>query len=361
MQIREVVRKLQPYVWEPSNEQIALSVGLKPGEIVRFDTNVSPNPPSSLLIKLASQLNEMRVNEYPDTSYTKLRRAISNYAEVTMDQIVVTCGADEALDMAAKTFIDHGSFAVTSSPTYALFKIVTELMGGNVKPVPRLEDFEDDVEGLLKAASTESRVIFLCSPNNPTGNISRRETVVSLLSEAGCAVVVDEAYYEFSGRTVVDLTKKYDNLVVVRTFSKAFSLAGARVGYMISSPETAGMLNKVRPPNSVSVISLLLSEAALNDLELMRRNVELIVRERDRCIKFLEECSGVKVYPSHANFVLLRFEKGGAERVYSRLLKKGLVVRCLSGTPGLEGCLRFNVNLPEKNDLLLEALATECG
>ncbi|MFQ6135510.1 MAG: histidinol-phosphate transaminase [Nitrososphaerales archaeon] len=362
MRVRRMLEDFEPYEWETPSGDIASRLGLKVEQIVRFDTNASPTVPKKWLRELASKLEDIGINDYPDTSYLKFRRAVSRYIDIDPDRITVTNGADEGLDIIVKTFIDNGTDAVVSTPTYMFYKAVTQIAGGNIVSVPRREDFSDDEEDLLEAAKKDStRIIFLCSPNNPTGNSTKRETAIRLLEESDVVIAVDEAYSEFSGKTLLDLTDRYDNLIILRTFSKAFSLAGARVGYMVASKKTIDLLNKIRPPNSLSVISLALAELALNDLETVRENIRFIVRERERCRSFLERLQRLMVYPSEANFLLLKFDEIDPEQVYKLLMQRGLVVRNVSRTPGLERCLRFSVRLPEQNDMLLDAISEVTG
>jgi histidinol-phosphate aminotransferase len=359
LRFRKVLEGFEPYEWETPSGDIAVKLGLTVEQIVRFDTNASPKVPSRWLRDIAVRLDELGVNDYPDTSYLNLRVALSKYVNVPVDWITVTNGSDEGLDLLVKTFIDVGSKAVVSAPTYSFYKTVVQTVGGDIVSVPRLNDFSDDVESLLKAIEREdTRIVFLCSPNNPTGNSSKREDVIRLLEEAtDVAVVVDEAYSEFSGKTLIDLTDRYDNLIVLRTFSKAFALAGARVGYTVASKSTIDLINKVRPPNSLNVISLALAELAANDLDTMKSIVEATVQERDRCRETIEQLKGIYVYSSETNFLLLRFEKLNPNKVHEELMKRGLIVRNVSKTTGLEKCLRFSVRLPEQNDRLLTALA----
>jgi len=356
MRVREVIGTYEPYCWEPSSEEIASKLGLRQDQIVRFDTNSSPYTPVEWLAKLSSTLPNVKANDYPDTSYSALRRVLSKYVGKDMDCITVTNGADEALDIVSKTCIDLGTPVLVSAPTYSMYRIVAEIMGGKAVSVTRDDSFSDDVDAILKASASMECVIFLCSPNNPTGNASSRQGIVRLLDESNCLVVVDESYYEFCGKTSVDLTSKYDNLIVVRTFSKGFCLAGARVGYIVASEGTISSLNRVRPPNSLSVISLALAEIALNNLDVMKRYVERIVEERERVVKYLNEIDGITVYPTEANFVLVRFKKASAQDVLEKLLKRGIVVRDVSGLPKLDNCLRFSFRTPQEDDLLLEAL-----
>ncbi len=353
-----MLRDFQPYEWETPSGDLARKLGLKVEQIVRFDTNTSPSVPKKWLQKLSSKLEAIGINDYPDTSYLKFRKAVSRYTGLDPDRLIITNGADEGLDIIVKTFIDDNTDAVISIPTYIFYKVVTQIAGGNIIAIPRREDFSDDEEGLIKAARRDNtRIVFLCSPNNPTGNSTRQETVIRLLEESDVIIILDEAYSEFSGKTMLPLTDRYDNLIILRTFSKAFSLAGARIGYMISSKETIELLNKIRPPNSLSVISLALAELALNDLETVRENISFLIQERERCKKFLDELHGTTVYPSEANFLLLKFDTIDPENVFRLLMQKGLIVRNVSRTPLLERCLRFSVRLPEQNDRLLDAIS----
>ncbi len=357
MKLRQAVEALKPYEWEPSSEQLAASLGLDPRTIIRFDMNTIPFPPTKWLSDSYSRLLEAQVNDYPDTSYSSLTRLIAQYVRKGTERIVVTNGGDEALDLIAKVLVEQGSQVLVSVPTYSLYRVVVEVLGGKVVEVPRKKGFEDDSDAILYAVSDKTRLIILCSPNNPTGNTVSTDTLTRLLDESGCAVVVDEAYCEFGGKTFVDLTDRFQNLFIIRTFSKAFGLAGARVGYVVAHTDTASTLSKVRPPNSLSIISLILAEVALRDLDTVRRNTQLIVEERERLRHLIQQLNGIQVYPSEANFLLLRFMKHDATQVYRELLSKGLVTRNLTGTPMLDNCLRINMRLPHQNDTLLAALS----
>ncbi len=355
MRFRAFLHSFKEYVWEPSDEEIASSVGLDVSKIRRFDLNTSPYTPTHWLKKLASELESVAVNRYPDTSYRALREKLSSYLGVGEDCFVVANGGDEAFDIISKAFLDAGSEAVISSPSYSMFRIVSELMGAKVVCVQRKEGFADDVDGLIKAVNDRTRLIFLCNPNNPTGNAVERSALLSILNECDVGVVVDEAYQEYGGESFVKLTEKYSNLMVVRTFSKAFGLAGARLGYIVACEETTRLLNKVRPPNSVDVITLKLSEFALEDVDWVRLKVRETLAERDRLISEISKLRGVKVYPSLANFFLIELVERDRDEVYREMLKRGFVLRRLDD-PALRRCLRISVGLPEDNDALLEAL-----
>jgi histidinol-phosphate aminotransferase len=348
--VRKTVREFAAYEWEASSAAIAKRFGLRAEEIKRFDTNTSPFQPR-LEIDYDSGLNE-----YPDPSYAELAKAIADYASCGVKQIVIGAGADEILDVIAKTFVDNGDAAVVSTPTYSMYRIVVEQMGGKTINVPREPDFSVDNRKMLEAAE-KSKVIFVCNPNNPTGNATPLSQIKELCEAATAPVVVDEAYYEFCGETLA--RSAIENAIVVRTFSKAFSLAGARVGYAVASEEIAAQMNKVRPPNSASALSIRLALKALENRDYAKENVEKIIEERKRLQKDFEQL-GLLVYPSQTNFLLVKFEnEDAAQRVFESLLSRGIVTRNFSRK--ITGCLRFTVRSPSDNDLLLSAVEEVLG
>lgn len=357
MQYRKILKDFEPYEWEISNKDIALKFNLNEQDIIRFDTNTSPFIPKEWLNNIASKLETLGINDYPDTSYIKLRKSISKYININENQISVTNGADEGLDIISKIFIDKDTDIIISTPTYSFYSIVTKIMGGNIISIPRKKNFVDDIENILKSPKRKNNIIFLCNPNNPTGNSIERKNVIRLLNEINSVIVIDEAYVEFSGNTLVDLTKKYNNLIILRTFSKAFSLAGARIGYIIASKTMVDILNKVRPPNSLSVISLALADIAINDIEKVNDNIKLIINERTKCKNFLENIPGINVFPSDANFLLIKFNKINSDIIYNLLLKEGLIVRNLNNIQSLENCLRFSIRNSKQNNVLLNTIS----
>ncbi|MEM3570231.1 MAG: histidinol-phosphate transaminase [Candidatus Jordarchaeales archaeon] len=355
MRFRAFINSFRAYAWEPSDFEIAASVGLDVSRIRRFDLNTSPYKPSHWLKKVAGELEELAVHRYPDTSYSALRRGLASYLGVGEDCFVIANGGDEAFDIISKVYLEDGCEAIVSSPTYSMYRVVSEIMGAKVVSVPRKVGFLDDVDGLIKAVNNRTRLIFLCSPNNPTGNVIGRDDLVRILNECDVGVVVDEAYQEYGGESSVKLAESYSNLMVVRTFSKAFGLAGARLGYIVACRETVDALNKVRPPNSVDVVTLRLAELALDDVEWVRLRVRDTLAERSRLLSEISKIRGVRVYPSAANFFLLEFLERDRDEVYYELLRRGFVLRRLED-PALSRCLRVSVGLPEDNNALLDAL-----
>ncbi len=222
--------------------------------------------------------------------------------------------------------------------------------------IRRRADFVDDVDGILSAINDRTRIIFLCSPNNPTGNTISYDNVITILERApDIPVVIDEAYYEYCGKTFIELTETYDNLIIVRTLSKAFGLAGARIGYIIASRETVKLLNKVRPPNSLSLISIELAKIALKDSGTVLRNARKIVKERERVRELLSTLPKIQTYPSEANFIIFKSKEVDAKIIHKKLMQKGIVTRFLDFGNG-DTYLRVTISLPEHNNKFLKLL-----
>ncbi len=362
MKIRKVLEDFEAYGWETPTREIAAEVGLRPEEIVRLDTNTSPYRPDAALRTLARLLPKVAVNDYPDTSYHGLAEGISRYTGKGLDRLVVTNGADEGLDITTKVFVDQGDEVIIPTPTYSMYRIGAQLMGAKVKSVLRGPDFELQADKVLEAVGSRTSLIFLCNPNNPTGNYSPVEEVERIVRESGVGVLLDEAYFEMCGKTAIDLTDKYENLIVCRTMSKAFSMAGVRVGYLVAKAGMVEVLNKVRPPNSLSVLSVILGEAGFAHLDEMRRHVRATVRERGRLFAELRKMKGrLTAFPSETNFILIRPEEAKADAVQRALMRKGLVLRNLSKVRGAENCLRCTVGSAETNRRLVTELREILG
>jgi histidinol-phosphate aminotransferase len=359
LRTRRMFRDFEAYGWETPSHEIAEKVGLNEERIVRLDTNTSPFAPISELKLLAKRATSLPVNQYPDTTYLGIREGLASYCGVGVDRFVVTNGADEGLDLIAKTVLDNGDEVVLPVPTYAMFRVASEVMGARMRYVKRSPaDFSIGADEVLGAVSPKTKLVFLCNPNSPTGNPLPLAQVEKVAKEARVCVAVDEAYYEFWGKTAAGLTEKYENLVVCRTFSKAFSMAGVRVGYLLAHPKTVDLLNVVRPPNSLTVVSIMLAEAALRNLGEMRSNLEKIVKERDRVFKALRKTGSVIPFPSETNFVLFRVRGGPvkAAGLHAALMKRGFVLRSYSRSSGVGDCLRLTIGTAEVNDRLLSAL-----
>jgi len=335
---------MQPYEWEPPSASIARQAGVPEDQVVRFDTNTFPWPGARL-----DRLPPQPLNEYPDTSYATLTEAIAQYADVPTDRITVGAGADEILDLIAKAYIEASARVVISRPTYPMFRILTEMSGGSIDEVMAI-DLRLDRAAFLERAR-HARLTWLCNPNNPTGELLPGDFVEEVASATDGVLVVDEAYFETSGVTALPLIDRIPNVVVVRSLSKGFGLAGVRVGYALAGAAISEALRRVRPPGSISVVSAALGAQALGDGDGLQERVRQIKDERTRLHRALLALD-LEVRDSAANFLLVRTGRSAAPT----LLQRGLVVRTFPTTSPLAQYIRVTVRRPEENDRLVAAL-----
>ncbi len=355
----------QVYTWEPSNPVLAARYGLRPEDILRFDLNTSPLPAPDIAAALAGPFDPP-LNEYPDSMYVGVVDAAAAYVGVDASNIVVGAGADEVLDIIAKTFLPAGGRAVVPIPTYAMYGVLTTQRAATLDAVlrrPVSEGFGIDLEQFLPRLAGAD-LAWLCAPNNPTGAPEPMSAIVAVLEAAaqlgsnGPMIVVDEAYAEFSPETSVSLIDRYPGLIVVRTVSKAFALAGMRVGYAIAQRPTIERLERLRPPGSISTVSAAVAAAALRAPDVARRNAATLIVERLWLADRLADV-GLPAYPSITNFVLVPIGSvGAAEDLTETLLRAGIVTRTFGPANPLRGHLRLTVRTRPENERLLEVLQT---
>ncbi len=359
------VTPLPTYDWEPTTAFLAAKYGLPRDAIVRYDVNTSPLPPD-LRDVLAGPFVPV-LSEYPPSDYAALVAAAADSYGVAPDEVLATAGADEALDLSARAFLREGSVAVAAVPTYAMYRIVTEQRGATFRGVPRLSPeagFGLDIPAMA-AAARAADLVWLCEPNNPTGMAEPADRIDDLLSRISAdataagrvapATVVDEAYVEFTGASLLRLRAIYPRLVAIRTLSKAHALAGARVGFAIAQPDTLAPIVSYRAPASVATVSAALATAALRRPELAAANVARIGQQRGRMAVELAAL-GWRPYPSLVNFILFRFSSPAAAGAAAEaLLRKGLVPRTFGPEHPLADCLRLTVRSAAENDRLIAA------
>ncbi len=358
------------YSWEATSEQVSSRYGIPVDRIVRFDLNTSPVPPELAARILAAGTFETSLSEYPPSDYRRLTTAAAARYGVPMDQLLVGAGADEILDIVAKAFLPPGGTAVIPVPSYAMYRVLTEQRPASLVTVARLgagAGFALDGSRVREAAATAD-IVWLCSPNNPTALAEPDGVIGTLLdglqTDARSAgrptpvVVLDEAYAEFTGSTLNPLRQSYPRLIVIRTLSKAYALAGLRVGFAIADRPMIAAMQPYRPPGSVSTVSVTVATAALEDDRIVPTAVERVTAERDRLTGALR-MAGWRPGPSQTNFLLIDFgSPQRAAEVAEGLLRRGLVPRTFPAGHPLADHLRLTVRSREEDDRLIAA-ATE--
>ena len=355
--IRANLRDTAPYKSVSPLEVLGERAGMRAEEIVKLDGNENPYGCSPRVKEALAAYPYYNI--YPDSEQQELRKALEGYVGVPARRIVAGAGSDELIDLVLRLFIEPGDRVINCTPTFGMYPFSTETCGGKLVDVPRGEDFAVDVPAVKKAAANEgAKLIFIASPNNPSGNTTPRQDVIDLL-DTGAVLVLDEAYCEFSGETLAPLAESYDNLIILRTFSKWAGLAGLRVGYGIFSEAIVQHLTRIRPPYTVNAAAQIAALESLKDLEYLRQTVRAIVAERQRLFSQLAEIECLEPYASKANFILCRVEGNRAASIHQELLKTGISVRYFD-TPRLRDYLRISVGKPEHTDVLIAALRRIC-
>ncbi len=354
--MRKDIRDIEAYTPIEPTDVLSRRVEVSPDKVIKLDGNENPYGCSERVRRALAEYTYYHL--YPDPEQRELRRALAEYVGVGSEHIVVGSGSDELIDLILRLFVEPGNAVVNCPPTFGMYSFSTEVCGGVVVNVPRKEDFSIDVLAVKRAITENTKVVFIASPNNPSGNVAPEGEIGELL-ESDVVVVVDEAYYEFSGVTVAGLVKKYANLVVLRTFSKWAGLAGLRVGYGIFPVDIARDLMKIKQPYNVNCAAQVAALESLKDMDYLRGIVRAMVNEKERLIKELSRFTWLKVYPSQANFILCRVLNGEARKIHKELQRRGIFVRYFD-VPGLRDCLRISAGKPEHTDVLIAAMEDLC-
>lgn len=331
---RENIRNLAPYSTARDEYDGALGIYI--------DANENPY--------------ESGFNRYPDPHQRALKAGLSEIKGVPAERIFVGNGSDEPIDLLFRVFCEPGRHnAVSIAPTYGMYKVAAAINDVPMREVPLGADFSLDADKLLGAADENTRLLWLCSPNNPSGNSFPDGTIERIVRSFQGIVVLDEAYIDFSkGPGFLSRLERFDNLVILQTLSKAWGMAGLRLGLAFAHPLIVETLSKVKYPYNINVVTQQIVEGRLRNG--IGRQVAEIVSERERVARVLERLPVIrKVFPSDANFLLVRVER--PRELYESLIGAGIIVRDRSGIPGCEGCLRITVGTPEENERLLQVLS----
>ncbi len=296
-------------------------------------------------------------NRYPDPLQVKLKEKICEIKNINVEQLFLGNGSDEAIDLLLRVFCVPGTDNIINmDPTYGMYAVCADINNIEIKNVSLTQDFQPDVDAIIDAITPNTKIIFLCSPNNPTGNRFEKDKVQAILEKFEGIVVIDEAYIDFSAsESYIKDLNKYNNLVVLQTFSKAWGMAGIRLGMAIALPEIVEYLNKIKYPYNVNRITQEIALKALQNQNNKKKWVSSILKEREKLVSKLSSMPLIqKIFPTDANFFLVRVEK--PKDIYNYLVKKKIIVRDRSNVNLCEGCLRFTVGTPKENKALLKEL-----
>jgi histidinol-phosphate aminotransferase len=372
--LRPDVAALEPYTPIEPFEVLVERLGIPAEQIVKLDANENPYGPSPLALAALASYPHYAI--YPDPNHMQLRQAISRYINQPPERIICGAGSDEIIDLLMRLFLKPSDAIIDCPPTFGMYAFDAGVQGADVINVPRDESFEINLGSIIEAVEQhQPKLLFLASPNNPTGNVTPRAVIERLL-ELPLLVVVDEAYAEFAGTSVVDLVESRPNLVVLRTFSKWAGLAGLRVGYAIVHEELIGHLWKIKQPYNVNAAAYAAALASLDDLELLKDSIARIIVERERLYDTLAAMPQLQVSPSRANFLLCRLHgrqlsnnghgatngangrtagERAAVALKEALMRRGILVRYYNKTR-LRDYIRISIGTPAQNDTLLAAL-----
>ena len=295
------------------------------------------------------------INRYPDNKHIDLKRSLLELNDLSKGQIVLGNGTDEILDLIIRVFCYPGSDKIiTIPPTYGMYDVIAKTNNVENIKVPLKSNFTLNLEELKKSFSKKTKLLFLCSPNNPTGNSFSRKDLIYLIESFNGVVVIDEAYINFSSNSsLVSLINKYNNLIVTQTMSKAFGMAGIRLGMGFSNIKIINYINKIKPPYNINLLTEKRALKELKNIDSIKANIKIILEERNKLIDSLNELSFVKkVFPSDSNFILVKVDD--ADLRYKQLIEKGIVLRNRSKELLCDNCLRITIGTPDENKLLIK-------
>jgi len=360
VKIKKTVKELDPYVPGRSNSDLARAYGLDPEKIIRMGSNENPLGPSPKAVE-AIKKNLHLINTYPESNIDDLKRKIAAYAGVNTEQIVVGGdGADEILDVLAKTLIEPGDEYIVHPPSYMYYEYTFNVYGA----VPvyarwNIEENSLDVDSVLESISPRTKVIFLCTPNNPSGGLIDKKDIITILESTDALVVVDEAYWEFSEINNLELMADYENLFILRTFSKVMGLAGMRIGYGIGHNELIEYMHRIKPVFSLIKLSYIAASATLDDKEYIINSTQASIESREFLYEEMSKIPSIKVFKSYSNYLLVDLHETGitSKEISEELMKNGIIVRDCYSFRGLdEYWIRVSVATPEGNNKFISVL-----
>ncbi len=323
---------------------------------IRLDGNESPfETVPEILSKISDKIAAINLNRYPDPECSELIKIISERLNFPPNGILIGNGSDELIQMLIETVTGKSGIVMVPSPTFSMYRLTSLILDNKVIETELDENFELDTEDIIrKIEEYDPDLLFFASPNNPTGNAFSTDKIMRVVEATSAVVVVDEAYFDYYGETVIPLINKYKNLVVLRTLSK-IGFAAIRLGILFGNEEIVGQVNKTRLPYNINTISQRIAEIVINNEELLKENYKKIVDERERIFKELDKIENIKVYPSDANFFLIKVPD--ADYCFNEMAEKDILIRNLSKPGRLSGCIRVTIGTAEENNAFLDELS----
>lgn len=356
MAIRSFDGSLLRYVGSsPNVEELAAKLERDVSEILKLNSNENFFVNSDFLRGIASEtLKEIDLRLYDSRVMVEVKEALGKYLGVKPECVTVSSGSEHLIDLITHLFLERGDEAVIIVPSFFMYEKRVKLRGATLSAVRLRENLSLDVEAILDKVTSKTRLVFICSPNNPTANQFEWNQIETIADACSSLIVLDEAYAEFADYSAALRATSKDNIVVLRTFSKAFALAGLRFGYAVANQDLASFLSEVMP-YTVNTFTAKLVSKIMNHMDVIQASADKVKEERERLIEGFEAIDGVEVFDSKTNFVTFRPRKD-AERTYLELLRKGIIIKNLGNLPVIGRCLRVTVGLPHMNDQFLDAL-----
>jgi len=353
----EEAKKLGAYDVGETIQSLARKLSKNPSEIVKLNSNENFFVPKEFLKDVLKEvIEEVDPRIYPRDERAELEEVLSRYVNVSLGQIVVGEGSDQLIDLVSRAFLKHSDVALSIIPTFSMYEQCVRVQRAKFVAVPLREDFSLDVDKILDSAKPGARLLFLCSPNNPTANQFDLKEIQCLVEEFNGLVIVDEAYVEFSEQNVSSIVEKNENLIILRTFSKAFGLAGLRLGYAISNEDLGSILSKrLQLPYSATSITLKIATKLLEKIDVIKKAIEEVKTERKNLIRRFNKIDQVHAFDSQTNFVLMQVNKR-SDAVTEALLDRGVIVRNVGKVLHLPNCLRVTVAPPEMTEKFIKEL-----
>ena len=291
------IKDFENYTAVSNNDEVILNANENPIDIFK----------NNLIDKFHKKIDELNFNRYPDSDSVKLRRLFADYAGADIEEVIVGVGCDEIINNIIDAFVEKDEYTMSVEPTFSMYGVFTTIAGGRYESIPCGEDFIPDVEIIIDSVNKYNvKVLFLCSPNNPTGYTYNKEQLVKIIENTSCIIVLDEVYSDFSDLQFLDLYKTCDRVIVLRTMSKAFSLAGARVGFAVAQKNTMKYLYKVKVPYNLSALSQAAAELMLENIPIVKEYLKITIKNRDELMDKLKQFKQIKVYATKSNFFLIK-------------------------------------------------------